>query len=302
MQKTNVDNLDLNMLRTLHALVQTRSVTHAGELLGLSQPAASRAVAKLRKALADPLLVRTRKGYVLTPLAETLSSNVSSVLHAAQQIFTTADFDPAKSTRHFNLATTDYGALAVVAPVASSLPKRAPGCTLCLTPWSEATLLALETGEIDLACYANDPLPPDFHSRDLFVETYVAVVRRGHPLTRTLPSRPRAALAALAAYPQIAMRYPSGRTYVTDDLLTRLGAPAHHVALTLPYFGIAPWMLEDSDMVLVVPQRLAQRVGKSMGLVTLPFHAGAERFTYRMIWHERAHRDGGVTWLRSLFR
>ncbi len=304
MRETNVESsaesLDLNLLRTLHALIQTRSVTRAGERLGLSQPAASRAVAKLRRLLADPLLVRTSKGYVLTPRAEAMSNGVASALHAAQQVFTTSTFDPGSAARHFNLATTDYGAMAVVAPLAPHLPTQAPGCTLSLTPWSDATLAALESGELDLAFYANDPLPPDFHSRELFVEDYVAVVRCDHPLTRELPVRPMAQLAALAAYPQVAMRYPSGRAYVTDDLLARLGAPPHRLALTLPYFGSAPWMLQGSDMVLLAPSRLARRFGESAGLAMLPIRADAERFTYRMIWHERAHRDGGVTWLRTL--
>ena len=144
MRETNAgsstESLDLNLLRTLHALIQTRSVTRAGERLELSQPAASRAVAKLRKLLADPLLVRTSKGYVLTPRAEALASAVASALHAAQQVFTTSTFDPGSATRHFNLATTDYGAIAVVAPVAPHLSKQAPGCMLCLTPWSDAAV------------------------------------------------------------------------------------------------------------------------------------------------------------------
>jgi DNA-binding transcriptional LysR family regulator len=300
MRQQDPDHLDLNLLRVLWAITQTRSVTRAGELLGMSQPAASRALARLRIALNDPLLVRTSKGYVLTPSAEVLALSVDKALRTAQQLFIPIKFDPAQAARKFRVASTDYGALAVVAPVTSAFTSAAPGCSIAMQLWDSGTLNALESGDIDLAFYSDATLPPDFHARNLFIDSYVALVRRDHPLSR----RPRISkknwLDSLAAYPQIAIRFPSGRTDGIDDILAQCGEQSHHLALTMPYFATSPWMLPESDLVLTLPRRVAEPLAKAIGLTVLPIPADGPAFTYRMIWHERSHRDDGVTWLRTL--
>lgn len=300
MHETDTDQPDLNLLRVLRALTQTRSVTRAGELLGMSQPAASRAVARLRSVLGDPLLVRTSKGYVLTPCAELLAPGVSSALKAAEQLFMSATFDARRATRQFHLASTDYGALVVIAPITAAFATGAQSCAIAIRHWGSGTLAALESGELDLAFYADAVLPADFHARSLFVDSYAALVRRDHPLTRQ-PQLPRKAwLAALAHYPHAAIRYPSGRTEDVDDVLARLGGHGHHLSLTMPYFSTAPWMITQSDLVLTLPRRVAEPLAQAAGLALLPLPGDAPTFTYRMVWHERAHRDGGVTWLRGL--
>ena len=110
-------NLDLNLIKALHALLETASVTQMGERLHLSQPAASRIMGKLRDALGDPLLVRTSKGYVLTPLAESLRDTVNDALRAAHGIFAQQSFEPRTSTRQFRVCSTDYGEAIVLQPL-----------------------------------------------------------------------------------------------------------------------------------------------------------------------------------------
>ncbi len=295
-----VDPIDLNLVRVLRMLLETRSVTRAGEALGLSQPATSRALARLRRTLGDPLLVRTSKGYVLTPLAASLVVPTAAALAATQALFTSARFDPDGAQRRFVIATTDYGAFTVYRALAAAIVHDAPQCSVTLVPWGEQTLADLESGAADLAFYADAPLPPDFHSRDLFTDEHVAVVRRGHPVLDTIAARPQETVAALASYPQIAMHYPSGREILTEDVLGRLGAPVRRAALTLPYFGTAPWMLDDSDLVITLPRRLAEPASQALQCALVPLPGPAARFTYRMIWHRRADRDGGVQWLRTL--
>jgi len=289
---------DFNLLPVLRALLDSASVTRTGELLGLSQPAASRAVARLRKQLGDALLVRTSKGYRLTPFAESLGARVDAALSAAGQVFMPAVFDPACAVREFRIATTDYGALAVVVALAPALAAAAPHTTLTIDPWNENTLTGLERGDLDLALYADDALPPDFHARDLFQESYALIVRRGHPLARS-PLRGAALIARAAGYPQVVARYPSGRTFGSDDVLAKLGAPTHHIALALPYFLIAPLIVAESDMVMVLPRRVAERFAVLAGVTVLPLGARAPGFAYRMVWHERMHRDAAHQWLRQ---
>jgi DNA-binding transcriptional LysR family regulator len=287
---------DFNLLPVLRALIDTGSITRTGELLELSQPAASRAVARLRRQLGDPLLVRTSKGYRLTPFAESLKERVDAALEAAGQVFKPAGFDASSSVRKFCIATTDYGALAVLPAVASAIALAAPQATVSIDPWGEATMVGLERGDLDLALYADEALPPDFHTRDLFRETYVLIARRGHPVTR---AGKRSLLERAAAFPQVVARYPSGRHFASDDVLTRMGAPAHHVALALPYFAIAPMIVEASDLVMVLPRRVADRLSSMARVVALPLGPDSPAFTYRMIWHERMHRDAGHQWLRQ---
>ena len=107
--KMKPPHLDFNLLKALQALLDTRSVTQTGERLGMSQPAASRVVARLRAELHDPLLVRTAKGYVLTPRAESLLRATQDALTLIQRVFEPVNFDPTASDRSFRLATTDYG-------------------------------------------------------------------------------------------------------------------------------------------------------------------------------------------------
>lgn len=289
--------VDFNLLPVLRALIDTESVTRSGELLGLSQPAASRAVARLRRQLGDPLLVRTSKGYRLTPFAESLRERVDAALSAAGAVFTPSGFDASSSERKFRIATTDYGALAVLAGVAPAVALAAPRATVSVDPWTESTLAGLERGDVDMALYADDHLPPDYHTRDLFRETYVLIARRGHPVTRL---GRRNLLERAAEFPQVVARYPAGRNFASDDVLAKMGAPAHHVALALPYFLISPMIVAASDLVMVLPRRVADRFSAVAGVVVLPLGPASPTFTYRMIWHERMHRDAGHAWLRQM--
>jgi DNA-binding transcriptional LysR family regulator len=292
-------HLDFNLLKALQALLDTRSVTQTGERLGLSQPAASRVVARLRAELHDPLLVRTAKGYVLTRRAESLLGPTRDALSLVQRVFEPVDFDPIASARCFRLATTDYGVLAAVAPLSHVLATKAPCLSLGVQPWNDDTLNGLEQGRIDLALYADDPLPPDFHYRDLYRESYAVLMRHGHPLQHAvLSKRGRSLLDQLADYPHVVASYPSGRRYLADDVLTRLKGPAHHVAIEVPYFIAAPWLLKNSDRVMLLPVIAAHAFAQSGELIWLPLPDNSLGFAYRLIWHERAHRDPGLVWLR----
>ena len=304
MQKMDVrmktSHLDFNLLKALQALLDTRSVTQTGERLGISQPAASRVVARLRAELHDPLLVRTAKGYVLTPRAESLLRSTQDAITLVRHVFEPVNFDPTASDRSFRLATTDYGVLAAVAPLSKVLAVKAPRLSLAVLPWTDDTLNALEQGRMDLALYADDPLPPDFHHRDLYRESYAVLMQRGHPLQRVKSSGPRRSLLdRLAEYPHVVASYPSGRRYLADDVLARLKGPAHHTAIEVPYFIAAPWLLKNTERVMLLPSRMARALALSGELTWMPLPFHALSFSYRLIWHERAHRDPGLAWLRK---
>lgn len=293
--------IDLNLLRLLQALVDTGSVTRAGEALGLSQPAASRAIARLRMCLRDPLIVRTGRGWVLTALAEQLAAPVRRALAAADSVFDLASFVPATSDRRFTIASTDYGMSTVMLGLMPAFAREAPQAGLRIDPWSDSTIARLESGEIDAALYADEPIPADFHYRPLFRDGYALVCRSDHPLVR---KRPRCGastlLEAARAWPHFAPRYPIGPGFVTDNVYARLGMAAPRFVLEAPYFYAGAHAVLSGNLVAVLPQRTARVWAKGQGLAVMPIDDEALRFEYRVIWHERAHRDPGLIWLRGL--
>jgi DNA-binding transcriptional LysR family regulator len=292
-------NLDLNLIKALHALLETASVTQMGERLHLSQPAASRIMGKLRDALGDPLLVRTSKGYVLTPLAESLRDTVNGALRAAHGIFAQQNFEPHTSTRQFRVCSTDYGEAIVLQPLFAQMHAMAPRIACHVASWKNDSLQLLERGDLDLALYADDDVPADFHRRDLFIDQYALIVRRAHPLAGRVFHTLADFVHEVQTYPQITASFPQGRGFALDDVLQRLGATQVQMAFTTPYFSNAPALVAGSDYVMLLPKRMAQVFARQWPICLIDIPSPQEQFQYCMIWHERAHRDQGLKWLRE---
>lgn len=291
---------DLNLLRFLRALCETASVSRAGEAVGISQPAASRATARLRSRFADPLLVRTARGYVLTPLAHHLAPIVRRALSAVDTVFEGTAFDPAHSERRFAMATTDYGMSTVLMGAMPAIRAAAPQIGLRIDPCSDETIPGLERGEYDCALYADEVIPQDFHYRTLFQDGYALVCRAGHPLTRRRGLSTLKLLQAAAAYAQFAPRYPFERGHATDDIYRTLGLESPRLCLEAPYFYAGAQAVVHGDLVAVLPIKAARIWALGADFEVLPLREPRLSFEYRLIWHERAHRDAGLIWMRDL--
>ncbi|MEK9279975.1 MULTISPECIES: LysR family transcriptional regulator [unclassified Bradyrhizobium] len=292
-----LDQIDLKTLRMLAALLDTASVTQSGEMLGLSQPAASRAVARLRRALGDPLLVRTSKGYALTARAEALKPRVADALAAIGLMFEGGGFDPATARRTFRIAATDYGSVTVLGRLAAQVARDAPRVCLDVVPFGSNTFSDLESGGLDCALDADEDLPPDFHYRELFRDDYACLARRGHPAL----SKRGNILERIAASPQAIMMYPEGNRLLPDEVLRELGVVPTMTTLRTPYFLSIPWIIAETDLVICVPRRAAERLASIAGLEVRPL-PNSPSISFRLIWHERMHRDPGMRWIRSLIR
>ncbi|MEO8280107.1 MAG: LysR family transcriptional regulator [Ideonella sp.] len=304
MQKVDVSSLarefDLNLLRFLRALCDTASVSRSGEAVGISQPAASRAVARLRSRFTDPLLVRTSRGYVLTPLAQQLAPMVRRALSAVDAVFEGAAFEPERSKRRFAMATTDYGMSTVLLGAMPAIRTAAPLVGLQIDPWSNDTIAGLERGEYDCALYADDVIPPDFHYRTLFQDGYALVCRSGHPLTQRRGLSALKLLNAAAAFEQFAPRYPFGRGHATDNVYDSLGLQSPRLCLEAPYFYAGAQAVVHGNLVAVLPTKAARIWAQGADFEIMPLREPRLSFEYRVIWHERVHRDPGVIWLRDL--
>ena len=296
-----LDNFDIAQLRFLQALLDTQAITRAGELLGLSQPAASRAMMRLRRHFSDPLLVRTTRGYALTPVAELLRPAVRTAMASMDALFEVSAFDAKASNRTFRIASTDYGISVALMPRLESLRKLGPSIAWQIEPWSDETTAKLERGELDCALYSDESLPADFHYRKLFSDGYALVCHKQHPLTLFKKSGAKVLLMEAAKYPQCAPRYLASRRYVTDNLYERLGLAPSPIVVASPYFYTALESVIRDDWVAVVPAKLAGLWAQRYAIAVIPITEKSLQFEYRLIWHERAHRDRGLQWLREQF-
>ena len=241
-------------------------------------------------------MVRSGSGYSLTSKAVSLRYEVALAVSAIDRVFARTEFTPETTERTFRIGSTDYGTLCAILPWMPFFVKSAPFAKLSISPWSSSTLSELETGELDLALYDDGPLSKHFHYKQLFRETYVAVVRRGHPLAaRKFPADDLA--QEVARYRQIVARYPSGDKLVADDVLCRLGVEGVDNAVEMPYFSLGPLFAGQSDLVMLLPGKAAYSLAGTLGLDVVPLPTHAEDFAYRVVWHERTAHDPGCKWL-----
>lgn len=292
MHNSHVSSLDLRTLRLLAKLLECGSVTLAGETFGLSQPAASRAVARLRRAFGDPLLVRTSRGYTLTPRAREIQSMLIKAQLELDQLFQPRTFDPATSTRRFRLTTTDYGVLTVVPTLLRRLSEAAPHTGLIVSPWTDDTLQRLETGELDAALYIDAPLPQDFYVRALFEDRYAilydpSVLEAEAVATRT------------ADFNRVVLLYPDKSRLRVDDPLARLGHAESQIVLAVPYFATMTAAIKGTSYIAAVPLRVAARLQADSELAFTCDPPLQDKFQFRLIWHHCTQRDADLAWFRS---
>lgn len=291
MHAMNVGEIDLNLLHVFAAVHQARSVSRAAERLGLSQPAASHALTRLRLLLHDPLFVRAPGGVRPTPRAERLAPQVVAALQLLDAALQESDrFDAAQARRRFVLHMSDIGADEFLPLLLRDLVRDAPGVTLETVQLpADAIGPALEQGRLDIAFGYLPELGGSEHLT-LLDERYVVLLRRGHPLARAL-KRDRAALERL--------EYIVVRSHtVPARALQQLGLESR-IRLALPHFMVVPTILEATDLAVVLPSRPAARFAARHALQVVEPDLGLPPFPVAMHWHWRHTADPGHRWLRE---
>jgi DNA-binding transcriptional LysR family regulator len=286
--------MDLNLLKALDALLDERNVTRAAERLSLTQPAVSGMLTRLRESFGDPLFVRTQRGIVPTLRALELAGPVKQILGDVESLLRPQAFDPATANMNVTIASTDYALQAVVVPFLSALRQRSRGIRIAVAPVQHPQLnVQFERGEVDLALLTPESTPADLHGRRLFDERYVCLMRADHPAA----AGDRLSLDRFCALDHALVSH-SGRSFsgVTDEALARIGR-ARRVALSVNSFLVLPEILRASDLIAVVPRRLAMR---AEGLTMLDPPLEIPGFTKTVAWHHRTHHDPGHRWVRAL--
>jgi len=289
----NINDVDLNLLRVFDTVLNERGVTPAAVRLGLTQPAVSNALARLRGVFGDPLFVRTPGGMDATPFARQLAEPVRQALALLDSALAHGPgFDPATSTRLFRFYMSDLGQIEFLPPLVERVQRSAPGVRL------EAVGLevedigdALAAGALDLAVGFLPGLARPVQRQALFRDPYVCLMRTDHPVKTLTKRRFQEASHVLVSY--------RGGHRVIEEALERAGL-ARRIALRVPHFTVVPMILERSDLILTLPARVASVFERRGTLRSLPPPVPIPPADVGVHWHERFESDPGNRWLREL--
>lgn len=292
----DISGLDLNLLPVLRSLLHHRSVTLAARELGMSQSAVSMALARLRGALGDQLLVRAGRGMLPTPRATALVEVLPTILEMVRDHVLSANgFVASESQRRFVVALSDVGSYVLWPRIVAAIESAAPRVQVGMRTLPQLELAsALENGEVDLALGAYPDLPPTLYQRRLFERQYVALVGKQHPLAGK-----RLGIKAFAQVPQAVVRLASGIQDRVDDVLLKHGYKRERV-LEMPSYLMLPPLLEDGCYLAVMPGQLADAFSRHGRFTSLKLPFELPTSTIRMHWHRRYHEDAGNVWLRGV--
>ncbi len=284
---------DLNLLRTLDALLASGSVTGAAERLHLSVPATSHALARLRDLIGDPLLVRAGRRLVPTPRAEALREPVAQwMAQAATLVQAPRAPDLAGTERTFVVRAPDSFAIAFGGALGTALAAAMPRAQLCFVTETYDDAGALRDGRVDLDIGLFRPREPEIEVVDLFPQALIAVVRAGHPFA----ARPATA-RRYAAQSHVDVQRRAGSPSTVDDALAGLGL-ARRVVLTVAHASAAPVVAARTDFVATLSERLARAMAPGLGLALVPLTFLPRGETVVMAWHPRHAADPAHAWLR----
>ena len=283
---------DLNLLVVFDAVMQDRSVTRAGQRIGLSQPAMSHALNRLRDLLKDELFVRTPTGMRPTPRAEQLAALLRQTLRELQQVLQPETFVPATADRRFSLAINNYAAVVVAPPLVTAVSTAAPSVQLDLRPSGTLDIIeCLDRGDLDLAIGSLDSFGERFACTQLLEDEFVMVMRRRHPAGR-------GALSAKVLAGLTHLDPPTGEnTDFLDAWLSERGL-TRRIALRAPYLS-AMAILSRSDLAATLSRRIAEEFVRTdrLQIHELPVKSPVVHTT--MLWHRRLDNHPAHRWLRD---
>ncbi len=297
MREVNLSSVDLNLLPVLDALLRRRNVTRAALDVGLSQPAMSRALARLRDVLGDALLVRARGGLVLTPRAQTLAPRLATALAELKGLYTEPAFDPGQSTRTLSLATTDLHNVLLLPKIMARLAAEAPGLSVRVESLGPDIVERVESGAVDLTfAVGNLPMPPGAATEVFARDRLSLVMRRQHPAANRVWR-----VEDYAIFDHVGIRLLGDSQTEVDALLAANGV-ARRMALVTPHFSAALATVSSTDLVTTLSHAYARRFADlyDLRLVQPPF--GALDFDLLMVWSQARSADPLLAWLRTVVK
>ena len=286
--------VDLNLIVALHALLEESSVTGAARRVGLSQPAMSHALSRLRTHFSDPLLIRSGRAMIATPRGRMLLEQVRPMVRDLETLMSTRALHPSELSTNIRLVTDDYIGCTLLPGLIARLQREAPGITLDVTQRGPPGRKAMvRRGMVDLAIGHFSGAGMDLHRQVLTEESWVCVLRAGHPALDA-PMTP----SVWAGLSHVIVSPSGGRRGEMDRRLAALGL-SRTVALALPHFTTALAVVAASDHVLTTASRLVAMFTDTFGLVSLSPPVEMPDFILSMLWHARTEHDPAQRWLRQ---
>ena len=296
---TDLAKIDLNLLVVFNDLLETRSVTQTGQTLGMSQPAVSYALARLRKTFNDPLFIRIRNRMHPTPRASALAVSTRGILERVRtELLQFVDFDPKTTDKTFTLGMSDVGEMIFLPKLFRQVSEDAPGAgvrTVTLDPDSLAA--AMEAGEVDLALgYFPDLQRAGFYQQQISVSGFMCIGRADNPHMKDRLTLPRFLKA-----PHVSIR-AAGRSQEIIEKHFKTAKIQRRIALTLPHFLSLIEILPQTDLIATVPTRVAESLARNAALKVQPLPVKSPTFAVKQFWHRRFHQDPGNRWVRGVVR
>jgi len=288
--------IDLNLLSVFQEVYRERQISSAARRLGLSQSAVSNALARLRRSFGDELFVRTASGMQPTPLASQMAEPIGAAMaQVALALNQRSRFEPATSTRRFALAMTDVGEIHFMPTLVERCRQLAPQVEISsLRIGTLALKEHMEAGRVDLAVGPFEDVSDALYTRQLFRQPFVTMFRRGHPL-----GKGELTLARFIAAEHLLVDAADSPYDRVNAVLAKAGIGAS-TRYRVPHFTAVPYMVGASDLVVTVPQKLAERAAGPFGLEWVAPPLDLPALQTNIFWHRRFNQDPGNAWLRTL--
>lgn len=301
----DLGKVDLNQLVHLDALLRERNVTRAANHLGITQPAMSNSLKRLRQLFEDPLLVRTSEGMAPTELALQIRPAIRDILFNIEKVIQPArDFD-LHSSRVFRIMASDYAESTLIPDVLSAVRKQAPNITLDMLTPSDVTFEDVEQGRVDMAINRFDTIPQSFHQKALWTDTFSCLMSAQNPLVNDFTLENYLAAShiwvsktgfgvGVGVNPEDVQRLGW-----VDEALVKLGAK-RNISVFTRHYQVAMLLAKQHDLVATLPSRVARLKSESAQLVLKepPFNIPPIELT--MAWSPLLHHNPGHRWLRKL--
>jgi DNA-binding transcriptional LysR family regulator len=299
MNPTNRIFADLNLLRVFLTIWDVRNLTVAGQRLSLTQPAVSHALRRLREAFDDPLFVRVTSGMVPTEAATRLHPPLSEAFQIIQRAVQDIErFNPATAQRVFRVAMSDVSELYFLPSLMTRLARDAPLVHLRIVPLDPTTVAqAMRAGEVDITIGFVPGLERDIISHSLFTDSFVCLVRAGHPITR-IPMTGEHLGQELTALGYVYASTSATGHQLTEQWLTDIGVK-RQIVLRLGHFTIAPSVVLGSDLATIFPESVARLINARNEFAILPLPPGRPLIDIMVHTHMHFRGDLGIQWLRD---
>lgn len=296
MRETNLRSLDLNLLVALKALLDEKHVTRAAKRVGLSQPAMSRALGRLRQILKDPLLVKHTSGLCLTTRAQNLYQPLQNIFIEINHVLSPPSFNPAEMQGEIVISTRDYETVTFLPPLINFLSKEAPGLKLHVIPLVGDDLISLDNHEVDIIIAGTESKSATLSRHTLFKENFVCLVSGDNPITQK-----KFTLDKFIAMKHCLVTISGLGPGLVDSILAEQGL-AREVVIRVPHFLAASYIVADSDLIVTLPRRIGLLLSQNIKIKLLEPPIKIPDFSIFLYWHIRNQNNPMHKWMRNTIR